>query len=440
VVDIRPFRGLRYSPGRISSMSNVIAPPYDQIDSNLRRELLTRDPHNVIHLVLGQDEQENRTADHYEGAARSLREWLSQGILTQDKHPAFYLCEQEFELEGACLRRLGIICALRLEELGQGGLFPHETTLSRPKRDRLSLMRACQASLTPILMVCSDSSGQMDDFIRDLLHAQPLYEVEDEVMGVARLGTMSDPVQVRELTRLLTSESLYIADGHHRYESALTYSRDVRASAGDAELRPADFTCALLVSVRNPGLRILPTHLAVRAPGAFDTDLFLSSLGREFNVAHAPVSSSEGAEMFFHEASSTGPSIGCYLGPDRFYLIRPTSATWSVRSPDCPASMRHLPVAVLHHDILPNLFGLTLYQPAHERNIRYSRHIATVSRTVEGGECHVGFFLTPPSATDVERVAFSLHRLPPKTTFFHPKIPSGLVFLPFWGPLPPLDL
>ncbi len=279
---IQPFRALRYDTDRAGSLSALSAPPYDIIDAARRAELARRSPYNVIRVILGEDTEGTRSEDTYREAAACLSAWQREGVLIREQEPCIYLCEQEFDLNGSRYVRRGFISAVLLEEFGKGSIFPHERTMSAPRADRLCLMRACRAALSPILAFYSDREGTVDRFLAGLSRVRPLYEFADDGGIHYRVSGLADPGQIEELRALMHGRRTVIADGHHRYESALIYKEEARPFLAPESTVPEDFTLLLCVSSANSGLKILPTHRLVRVPGGLVPERFLALVSERF--------------------------------------------------------------------------------------------------------------------------------------------------------------
>jgi len=428
---IEPFRALRYNPDRISFISRVVAPPYDVIEGDLRKELLKRDPHNVIRLILGKTPAGGRGEQEYLEAARHLAAWRREGVLIRDEKPSVYMFEQHFEAEGERTRRLGFVAALLLEEFGSGQVFPHERTMSGPKADRLQLMRACSGNLSQVLGIYSDPDGQCDRFVQQIKGNGPIYEYRDRNGTACALTRMDDPGAIRELQQLLRDRALCIADGHHRYETALAYRREARPASAPPGSAPQDFTTALCVSVADRGLKALPVHRVAKAAGRFDGERLLRELRQGFEMSRAHVKRAEDLQRAWAALRADGAEIGCYLVGGKLFGLRAKQGPTASVSQDEPPDVRALPVSALNDEILVPHFGVDPYQKGGAGSIAYHHEAESAYWDVESGRFDAGFLLPPLEPRLVELIARSGQRLPPKSTFFYPKMPSGLVMYPF---------
>jgi len=428
---IEPFRALRYDPGRITDISRVVAPPYDVVSAELRDELLLRDPHNVIRLILGKAPPGGRSHEDYCSAGRHLARWRDEGILIREEKPSIYIVEQTFELNGKPVRRVGFVAALLLEEFGAGQVFPHEHTMAGPRADRLNLMRVCRTNLSQVFGIYCDPEGKVDRFVREIGGAHLLCEFRDEANVPCVLRRVDDAGQVEKLKLLLRDATVCIADGHHRYETALAYRDEARPPSVPPGTAPQDFTTALLVSVADGGLRALPTHRLVAAGAGFDERAFLSGLRRDFRLSRVSVGGAEEMDRAFWKLRQEGAVIGCYLAGGRLFGLHVSGHVGSPQPQEDALQVSKLPVSILNAKILPRYFGADPSRKREDDGIQYQPEAGKVYEGVESGRFHAGFLLPPVEPQLVECIARSGQRLPPKSTFFYPKMPSGLLMYPF---------
>ena len=442
MIRIAPFRPLRYNPEKISFISRVVAPPYDIVDDAYAERLRERDAHNVIRLVLGKTPPEGRPEEEYAEAARTLRQWRGQGVLVRDDTPAVYICEQEFALGDDTVVRRGLICAMLLEEFSTGRVMPHERTMAGPKADRLHLMQACRANLSLVFGVVSDAEGEVDGGLASLTSGEPLYEFGLPEGVVYRQWRVDDRDAIAALASQLRQETLVIADGHHRYETALRYRAENRDPDLAPGLAPEDFLPIFAVSVRNPGLRILPTHRLVRAPEGMDPAAVLNELGAMFSIEEF---AADGPGQFIELAARIAmapDSIGYYTGAGLFYVLRPKDKDpLAQQFPDLLPEWRQLPVTILHHAVLARLFGIPVDGEVPPDDLQYAQDAEQLYWRVASGSFDAAFLLPPTRPDIVEAVARAGARMPPKSTFYYPKIATGLALYPFEGggfvPVPP---
>ncbi len=426
LIQIAPFKALRYNPERISFISRVIAPPFDVIEPAEAEELRRRDPHNVIRVTLGKPKDEGRTEADYREAAQFFRDWRREGVLMREPDPAVYVCEQEFELDGRKLRRRGLICTMLLEEFSSRRVLPHERTMEGPKADRLRLMEACQADLSPVFGVFSDPEGRADRALQEMPDGLPAYEFRDADDVAYRVWRAVDAERIGRLAAMLREQVLFIADGHHRYETALRYRESHRRADAPPGSAPEDLIMVFCVSVRNPGLHILPTHRLVRAPDQFDRAGFLAGIAATFELTEMKIMHPDGLADAWKGIEGEG--IGCYLGRGRFVMLAPRK--------EGPLAAR-LPVIQLHHAILEPFFDIPAEADAAHPRLLFCQEVQKAFWRVESGSCEAAFFLPPTPPAAIEAVARAGERMPPKSTFFYPKICTGLAFYAF-DETPPL--
>ncbi len=284
--DVTPFRGVRYDVARVGTLSDVVAPPYDVIDPGLQERLYQASPHNVIRLELNRDEPGDSGAPaRYARAARSLRDWLRDGILREEDHPALYVYHQSFTVDGRVHQRKGLLARVRLEPFGQGKIYPHEKTMSGPKADRLALYHATGFNLSPVFGLYPDNDEKVQRTIEaGLRDRTPLVAIDH--LGVeSRLWVVTDQETHTAVSGLLAGKPVFIADGHHRYETGLKY-RDEMVESGESTGRddPSNYCLMMLVGMSDPGLLILPTHRLVSGLPGLTAEEFTGRLGTEFEV------------------------------------------------------------------------------------------------------------------------------------------------------------
>jgi uncharacterized protein (DUF1015 family) len=385
-----------------------------------------------VHLVLGKEPQGGRATSEYEEAASVLSSWREEGVLVREGMPCLYVLEETFSYRGQeCVRR-GLLCALLLEEFSAGTVVPHEQTLPGHKADRLRLMTACRANLSPVFGVLSDPSGLVERALLAAVCDDVLYEFRSPDEIVYRLMRVTDDSTMAALGAAVSRDTAVIADGHHRYETALTYRAEHRGNEGLPGASPADFVLFLGVSSRDPGLRVLPTHRLVKAEGAFDGDWLAAALGDSFDLQEQHVPTSEDLQSIVAQWGTGTPIIGCYLPGGRLLLLdteghRLPASALPAQAADLPA----LPVVLLEYGIVQALFNLPVESRTDVRRLRYEPDIDRLFWDVESGRFDAGLLLPPIAPAVLAQVATAGQKLPPKTSYFYPKVPSGLVIYPY---------
>lgn len=426
MADIRAFRGFRYDLGRAGTLSNLVAPPYDVIDAVLQQKLYDRSPHNAIRLELTKDEPgDTETDNRYTRAARSLKEWQASDVLRQDSLRHLYVCEQEFTVEGKTYKRRGFIARLRLEPFGTGQVFPHEETMSGPKADRLKLFQATGMNLSPIFGLYPDETNAVFAGIEPLLFRTPPLEATDHLGVISRLWPIADEKVISTVIGLMGPKPVFIADGHHRYETGLRYLEE-RQSAGEIandEAAP-NFTMMMLVSMSDPGLIILPTHRLISGLPGLTSNKLRELLGTHFQVEAVGTGEASGKEAWEQmEMDGSQGLLGFHTRADD---------TWSIARFTSPELMkqlagahsddwRDLAVSVLHVVVLDKLLGGS-------GKCRYVHLLSEVNDAIRKGECDLSALVPPATMDHVESIAGNREKMPPKSTYFYPKLLTGLVF------------
>ncbi len=425
MADIRPFRALRYDASRLPDPGAVIAPPYDVVSPDQQRLLYRTDPHNAIRI-----EFPTEKADPYAAAAAALRDWQAEGVLIRDERPAFYRYEQRFDLEGKVKARSALFARLRLEPWQRGIVLPHEHTLSGPKEDRLHLLRACRTNVSPVFGLYRDEKGELEAAL-NAAGPEPIFEGRDISGHWHRLSRIGEPRTAATVGAFFANRQIYIADGHHRYETALAYRDETRANrerwTGE---EPENFALIALTAVTDPGLVVLPIHRLVhREPLAdlrelLDVDFDVRAIGPPDPVT---------LERLLVEIGSGRPNsfglVGTRGAPLR--LLRPRDeAPLSRTPPDRPEPWRRLDVTVLQWAILERCFGIGVDDVAAGEAVTFSEDAHEALGAVAAGAAHCAFLLKPTGVEQMLAVADAGARLPQKSTYYYPKLGTGLALNP----------
>jgi uncharacterized protein (DUF1015 family) len=429
MADIRAFRGYRYDLGRVGSLSDVIAPPYDVIDPALQQALYDRSPYNVIRLILNKEgPTDTETDNRYTRSARTLREWQDDGILKQDSARSFYVYHQEFEVEGRRYTRRGFLARVRLEPFGKGRIYPHEETLAGPKADRLKLFQATAMNLSPVFGLYPDPEGAVQAQLDAAVGRSLPLQATDHLGVVSRLWPVSDQHAGSTLTGLLGPKPVFIADGHHRYETGLRYLEERRAAGEvrDAEAAP-NFILMMLVSMSDPGLVILPTHRLVSGLPDVSADRLRELLGEHFRmetVGRGEQGARDAWELI--EADGGQELLGFGTVDDGVWQVGRFQAAQMMDrlAADHSPAWRGLAVSVLHVLVLGQLLPAGLDR---KPECRYVHLLREVTEDVAAKRCQLAVLVPPASMGHVEQIAGNLEKMPPKSTYFYPKLLSGLV-------------
>ena len=391
---IRPLAGLRYDPAHVGDVGRVLAPPYDVISPAEQTALYGRSPQNVVRLILP------REPDRGAASARTLRAWVESGVLVREPEPAIYLYSQQFSLpDGSTRRRDGIICRLRLEDFSRGIVRPHERTLPGPKADRLAILRATGANLSPI-MGLYDRPGEP---VRELVGAAALGPPVIDVSSWHQLWPITDAAAIERVTAALADETVIIADGHHRYETALAYRDEQRGNEA------ARYVLAYLANMEEEGVVILPTHRLVPGPLSLEPAVLEARLRERFTVEPLPAVG----------CRSPG-EIDCLLPHRRVRLRARPEAT--ARLAHLPPALRTLDVSLLHGLVLGPLLRVETARLA------FTHEDEEAAEAVADGRAAAAFLLNPPTMTEVRAVCLAGELMPEKSTYFFPKLATGLVF------------
>lgn len=424
MAEIKPFAALRFT-GKAGRAEEITCPPYDIINEEERRGYLARNPHNVIRLELPRAEGEG--ADPYAEAGRVLQEWLAEGILARDGKPALYIYEEAFTAGGRSYAVRGFICRVRLEEFSKGVVLPHEETLSKAKADRFNLMCATGCNFSQIYSLYMDEGGQTRRAVEALSSGRPAQCFTDGAGVTHRLWIAEDGPAVEEICRQFAGRKLYIADGHHRYETALRYRDHLREAGGP--VGDSDYVMMMLVDMENPGLVVFPTHRIVRDLPAFDGAALLRNCEAYFDVTEQDSLSSMDAAL--EAAYAAGQkAFGFYDGGSGWHLLRLRDpAVMADFLPEGSKALRELDVSVLHSLVLERLLHIDKENMANQVNLTYTRDKAEALEAVrKGADCC--FILNPTRVEEISAVAAAGEKMPQKSTYFYPKLITGLVMNP----------
>jgi uncharacterized protein (DUF1015 family) len=437
--EVLPFRGVHYAASRPATLSKLISPPYDAVSPAYRDELAARSPHNIIHLVLekerpGDDATENR----YMRSGRWFEAWLADGTLRQDPTPAFYPLEQSFTgPDGRPRVRCGVVVACRLHRYGEGIVLPHEKTLSAPRADRLELLKRVKTNLSPIFALYEDERGEGQRALDAAIAAagEAVAEADSDDGTHHRIWRVDDRAAVERLRAVLAERKVFIADGHHRYESALVYRDLVDADRpGFPDRAGHRYIMMTLCSMSDPGLVIYPTHRLLTGLRDFRLPRLLEELARFFTVdtliedVRRPAGRAWAvSKLAEHAGKSTAfLMVSAEDGRGRILTLRDDADMSGVPLP-ANITLRDLDVTVLHSVVFQHLLGLSPRSQELGENVRYEMDAGEVVTRTLASEFQLGFLVNPTPMWQVQAVAESGETMPQKSTFFYPKLASGLV-------------
>jgi len=433
MAQISPFKAIRYNTQQQRDLSSVLAPPYDVIDQD-RRDLLTaRDQHNIVRIDLPHMPPSSLGPPAaYARSAQLLKDWLDRKVLVTDPQPALYYYQQTFKIGSTSHTRKAFFSRVRLEPLGEGDVKPHEHTFSGPKEDRLALTKATRCNLSPVFALYPDQNNQV------LAALEPSSDETDcfaELDGIRNeLWLVREPKAIDRVVGLLAEKKIYIADGHHRYSTALNYREFLRQSGQSIpDDHPANFVNMLLVCTTDPGLVILPTHRLVRGLAENFLSKLRSLTSSQFDWTESGLDDSK-AEKFDSAIAQAHPrAIGLYEpGCNQLLILSPKSDDpVAQQDPQKSPALRDLAVVILHDCLLSEKITSQLVPPS-KPQIAYVKDITQAVRSCRQGQYQAAFLLQPTSMEQVLAVVEAGQLMPHKSTFFYPKVPSGLVINPLY--------
>ena len=429
MADVRPLRGLRYNPGRVS-IERVVTQPYDKISSDMRERYYAMDPHNIVRIVLGKAfESDSAQSNVYTRAAATLREWRAAGVIEPMPSPAFVVYSQRFTVPGTTEQRVrkGFTGLGRIEDYANGVVYPHERTLAGPKQDRLQLLRHTRTHFEQIFMLYDDEEQRIDQLLDQASKGTPDIEVTDEYGVSHSLWIVDTFSTLKQIQRDLGGRKLIIADGHHRYETALAYRDEKRSEGNSPPDAPHEWLPMTFFNMRSPALTVLPTHRVIGRLMDFNSVVFFERASKFFAAENAP----QDTKAFAAALAAAGQrrlTIGAVTDNGR------RRALLSLKPGDLSAVMgglsekeRTLDVAVLHRLLLERCLEVTEDAVKHESNITYLREFDGAIKMVASGNAQVAFLLNPVRLDQMRDIVYEGNVMPQKSTDFYPKVLSGLV-------------
>jgi uncharacterized protein (DUF1015 family) len=420
-MEVSPFRGIRYNQSTVGDLARVICPPYDVISPEQQRLYYKKSDYNAIRLEFPEP-----TTDRYERAAMTFQQWLKQGVLEYDSVSAFYLHEHQFKYSGKKMVRRGVIARVKLGPWGSG-IFPHEETSSRDKSDRLQLVRACRANFSPLFSLYEDSQQQITPILSHVAQEKPLMSLRtgrgnfpdsDEAHSV---WAVTNPEIKRQLVKLLSSQPIYIADGHHRYETALTYGQERTQEQPLSGKGAFNYVVMELVEFSDPGLLVLPLHRLVRGIGASSLVGLGDRLGDFFTLESVPLRTGS----WHLPVDSCLGVLGLQVGSLVVLRKRQDVSLEAMMPGNRSQAYREFGVSILNHIILDAVLS-----EAKDLDVAYTVNVKEAYQQIKEGKYQLAFLLHPPGPEMVKAVAGAQDRMPRKSTYFYPKLPAGLVINP----------
>ena len=418
MAEIRPFRGVRFT-SQAGEMDELLCPPYDIINEQQRSEYLEKNPNNIVKIELPVAEE--GVDDRYQAAAQCLDGWMKDGILARDPKPSLYIYEEQYTLHGETKSVRGIISLVKIEEFEKGVIMPHEFTLSKPKQDRLNLIQATQSNISTIYSLYTDEGKSTQTRLQKLTERQPdMQAVEGDCTH--RLWVVDDEAEVAALCSDFGKRNLYIADGHHRYETSLKY-RNMCREAGAPEGSPCDYVMMMLVSMDEDQFTLFPTHRLIKNAENFDAQAFLKGIEQNFHVEKRQgVNEIKSALAGYR---NTGEKVTAwYVGNDVWYLLRYRSESGVMDHimPDSSKALRNLDISILHQLVIDRVMHCN-----NEDCVNYTRIFDEAIAAVDEGRYQCCFILNPTRIQDIKDIVDASEKMPQKSTYFYPKPTTGLV-------------
>ncbi|MBE0426312.1 MAG: DUF1015 domain-containing protein [Nitrospirae bacterium] len=405
---ILPFRGILYNVSKVS-VEDVLAPPYDIITPEYREELYKRSSYNIVRIDFGKEVPGDTEAENkYTRARRHLDTWIEEGVLLRSERPSFYAYEMSYRINGEQKQLRGFLCLVKIEELGKGGIYPHECTYSKPKQDRLNLLKSCEANISPIFSLYKSSEKIVSSILSDISSGESYISAEDKDGAIHKIWPVDETEKIEIIKNELEDKAIFIADGHHRYETTFEFYREIHQKLKNPSgTQPFDYVMMFLVNMMDEGITILPTHRLIKEipenisktfPEYFDIEPVKS----DFNIEKR-LSGKKRVFGFFRNRD------------EEWYLLKYKGGNLS----EIHSELRDIDVFILHELIFKKIFKTT--------DIGYEMDVKTALNRVKSGEFSAAFFLNPTKIGDVEKAALSSLRMPPKSTYFYPKLLTGLV-------------
>lgn len=436
---IAPFAGLRYDLDVVGSLSDVVAPPYDVIDPDLQDSLYRRHDANVVRVILNRPEAGDGEDSKYDRAADCFRTWQANGTLRRDPAPAFYVYNQQFDYDGQTILRRGFMGRVRLQKFGEGNIYPHEETLPKAKVDRLKLTKACRTNCSQIFGLYPDPANEAQDLLQQAAMSAPSVEATDHLGVRHSMWVVTDANVLAKVSRWMQDKPMFVADGHHRYETACNY-RDflIERDGGIADDHPANFVMTQLVSMNDPGMIVLPTHRLLRGTPRFTSDQIIERLRPAFDCQKI----GSGLDAAFPvwqrmESENRQGLMALWAAGDSQWVLcdAAAGADDAMRriAPGQSDRWRSLGVSLLHRLVIDDLLGAAghpkpTYVHQVDEVIQGVRGEGTLSENESDEPFSLAALVMPARVSDVEAISLNRERMPAKSTYFYPKLLSGMVF------------
>lgn len=421
MAEIKGYKGLRFNCEKAGKIEELVCPPYDIISDQQREEYIKTNPHNIIRLELPKGD------DKYNKAAEILKDWLEKGILVKEDKPAIYIYEEEFTAYGERKAIKGIICRVKLEEFSKGIILPHEFTLSKAKEDRLNLMKATNCNFSQIYSLYMDGGKNTLGKIDSLSKSEPDIQLQDNDNVTHRMWIIKDEKAIADICNDFADRKLYIADGHHRYETALNYRNYLREQGLAKEGDACDYQMMMLVDMEHPGLVVFPTHRLVRNLDSFNAERVIDGCKEYFDVTeHSDINTIESTLMELYNQGKKAYAFYCGGSSYKLLVLKDTNIIKKLL-PNASTATQQLDVTILHTLILEKIFGIDAENMAKQINLTYTKIFDEAISSVQQGNSQCAFILNPTRVSEIREVASNGEKMPQKSTYFYPKMITGLV-------------
>jgi len=431
MVEIQAFRGIRYDLGHVGSLTDVVAPPYDVIGPELQDELYEKHPCNVIRLILNrQGPNDDEANNRYTRARKFFKDWQKEGVLFTEADPVIYVYHQVFDTAGGHYKRRGFMARLRISPFGEGHVFPHEETHASAKADRLMLMTTCKANMSQIFGLYPDPKCEAQDVLEEAIIDLTPVEATDHLGVVHRMWTVTNPEIISRVTAIMGPKPIFIADGHHRYETACNYRRHVYEQGGMSEDHPANFVLMMCVAMDDPGLAVLPTHRLFEGIPEITAEQLAKKLGDCFDCTLIGEGSDLANSLWEDiETADDQGAIGLFTRSDNSWTIANLTdsgrAKLAAVASDHNEEWRNLGVSILHKLIIEDLLGC--------KDLPKPTYVHLVDEVIDGlktGNYPMAALVMPATVKHIRKISLRGERMPAKSTYFYPKLLSGLVINP----------
>lgn len=431
--NIQPFSAYRYNLAKVGSLTNVVAPPYDVIDPELQDALYEKHPNNVVRLILNKIEKTDTEQDNrYTRSAKILKQWKEEGVLTQDPQPSIYVYHQVYEVNGQKFTRKGFMCRCEAVPFGEGMVFPHEQTLSAAKQDRLMLTTTCKTNFSQIFGLYPDQEHSVQDILEKAITGLTPLESTDHLGVLNRMWIVSDPEVIKTVVEVMGPKPIFIADGHHRYETACNYRKQIAQSGALTKDHPANYVLMVCIAMEDPGLIVLPTHRLFRNVPAMTQEDIIQKLGNNFTASTAGEGAKDAFKVWDKIAEENKQNVmALFTKKDsKWTLIEMTEAgreKMAKVAENHHPEWRELGVAILHSFVIDELLGLK----GHEK----PKYVHQVSEVVDGlcsteEDFPLAALVMPATVAQIQELSMLRERMPAKSTYFYPKLITGFVFNP----------